>query len=119
MQKAQKDSGEFYWEYVLLYVDDALCISDRGRHVLENEIGKYFQIKEGSVSPPTLYLGNKVKQVELENGTYVWASSSSQYVQAAVKNVEIYLQCKEQSLPKKAPSLFSSKYRPEIDVTPK
>ena len=35
-----KDGSE-YWEYVLLYVDDCLCISHRPREVLEKEIVKY------------------------------------------------------------------------------
>ena len=81
IREAQKDSGEFYWEYVLLYVDDTLCISMNGKYVLENEIGKYFYIKEGSVGPPSIYLGNKVSNVTLENGKQAWAFSSSQYVQ--------------------------------------
>ena len=77
MRPAKKDLGEEYWEYVLLYVDDALCVSMNGEHVLENEIDKYFYIKEGSVGPPTIYLGNKVSKVTLENGVKAWAFSSS------------------------------------------
>jgi len=118
MRPAVKDSGEEYWEYVLLYVDDALCISDNGRHVLEKEIGKYFYIKDGSVGPPTIYLGNKVSKVTLANGQQAWAFSSSQYVQNAVKNIETYLKKQGKALPTKAPSPFSNDYRPELDVSP-
>lgn len=61
MRKAIKPSdGTEYWEYVLLYVDDALCISHRPNEVLEKEIGKYWIMKPNSVGPPKLYLGNKV-----------------------------------------------------------
>ena len=43
MRPAVKPSdGSGYWEYVLLYVDDALAISHRPKEVLEKEIGKYF-----------------------------------------------------------------------------
>ena len=45
MRPAIKDSGEEYWEYVLLYVDDSLCVSMNGERVLNDELGKYFYIK--------------------------------------------------------------------------
>ena len=66
MRKAvnPSDSNE-YWEYVLLYVDDALCISHHPREVLEKEIGKYCIMKDKSIGPPNIYLGNKVSKVEL------------------------------------------------------
>lgn len=44
--------------------------------------------------------------------------SSSQYVQAAMENVENVLKERKQSLPKKVTSPFRHDYRPEIDVTP-
>ena len=118
MRPTQKENGQDYWEYVLLYVDDALCISERGTEVLEKEIGKYFYIKEGTVGPPNIYLGNKVSKVVLENGVEAWSFSSSQYVQAAVNNVEEYLKGKGRSLPKKVTSPLKRDYRPELDITP-
>ena len=36
MRRAQKSDGTPYWEYVLLYVDNALCISENAEHVLLN-----------------------------------------------------------------------------------
>ena len=60
MREAQKDNRTEYGEYVLLYVDDALCISMNAENVLRNEIGKYFFIKPKSIAPPKIYLGNKV-----------------------------------------------------------
>ena len=68
MHSAQKEDGATYWEYVLLYVDEALCISQNAEHDLRNEIGKYFLVKEGYVGPPSIYLGNKVSRVTMENG---------------------------------------------------
>ena len=63
-----KDDGLDYWERVLLYVDDELCIYINSENVLTNEIGKYFHIKPGSVEYPNIYLGNKVSKVTLYNG---------------------------------------------------
>ena len=81
-----------YWEFVLLYVDDALCISTDPKSVLEKEIRKYWTLKAGSLGPPKIYLGNKVSKVMLANGITTWSFSSSQYIQNAIKNVEIHLQ---------------------------
>jgi hypothetical protein len=48
-----------------------------------------------------------------------WAYSSSQYVQAAVKNVESYLSRQNRwKLPPKAETPMRTSYRPEIDVSP-
>ena len=57
MRPSTKDDGSPYYEYVLLYVDDVLVISEQGEHVLRNEIGKHFEMKEESFGPPTIYLG--------------------------------------------------------------
>ena len=118
MRPAMKDDGTAYYEYVLLYVDDALCCSMNPEHVLKNEIGRYFYIKEGSVGPPSIYLGNKVSKVTLDNDVEAWSLSSSQYVQNAVENVEKQLKKDGKCLPKRANSPLSSNYRPELDISP-
>ena len=38
MREDQKDDGTYYWEYVLLYVDDALCISHRTKDVIRKKM---------------------------------------------------------------------------------
>ena len=78
MQEAVKAGGTQYCEYVLLYVDDCLVVSENGEKVLRNEIGKYFTLKETSIGPPKVYLGGKMSLVELANGAKAWAFSSSQ-----------------------------------------
>ena len=56
MRPAVKADGSEYWEYVLLYCDDTLVISENGEKVLRNEIGKYFELKEELIGPPSIYL---------------------------------------------------------------
>ena len=53
-RKATKGNGEEYWEYILLYVDDALCISHRAEDVLRNELGRYFVLKVESIGAPSV-----------------------------------------------------------------
>ena len=66
---------------------------------LRSELGQRLTLKEKSIAPPTQYLGNKVSQIELENGVKCWSFSSSQYIQNAVKNVEKYLALSGKTLP--------------------
>ena len=95
IRPAIKSDGNESYEYVLLYVDDALVISENAEAILRKELGKYFEVKEESIGPPDHYLGGKVRKVQLENGVNAWAFSSSQYVQNAVKTVEAYLSKEE------------------------
>ena len=69
---------------------------------------------------PDHYLGSKVRKVQLENGVYAWAFSSSQYVQTAVKNVEAYLLSENSKcwkMPNMADTPLTTTYRPELDVS--
>jgi hypothetical protein len=121
MRPAIKSDGSEVYDYVLLYTDDTLVISENAESILRNEIGRYFELKKESIGPPSLYLGGHLRKVELENGVKAWGFSSSQYVQAAVKNVEEYLakdENKRWKLPAKADTPLSTVYRPELDVTP-
>ena len=118
MRAATKDDGTEYWEYVCLYVDDALVISMDPKTIIEKQIGKYWEIKKESIGIPNIYLGNKVTKLKMDNGVSAWGLSSSQYVQAAVVNVERYLAKKNLKLPKKVQSPLTDGYRPELDTTP-
>ena len=118
MRKAKKDNGVEVWEYVLLYVDDALSIGPNSEQVLR-DIGKYFQLKEESVGPPDIYLGGRITGVTLEGNIKAWAFSSSKYVQTAVNNVVAHLAKQGNGkLPTKAKTPLSADYKPELDTTP-
>ncbi len=117
MLQAAKTDGSYHRKYVLLFCDDTLAISERGEHVIRNEIGRYFESKEESIGPPDIYPGGKLRKVQLENGIHAWVLGSSQYVQSAVQNVEKYLQEKHLQLPAKALTLLLTGYRPEVDVS--
>eukprot|EP00980_Cylindrotheca_fusiformis_P002746 scaffold640_cov69-Cylindrotheca_fusiformis.AAC.1 len=95
MRAALKKDGTKYWEYVLLYTDDALAIvGENAEHILRHEIGRYFEFKAESVGPPEIYLGGRLRKVVLENGVNAWAFGLSQYVQASVANVKQYIEKK-------------------------
>ena len=84
MRPAKKADGSPYYEYILLYTDDIVVISENAEDILRTKVGKYFELKESSIGPPSIYLGARVRQVESDNVVKAWAFSPSQYVQAAV-----------------------------------
>jgi hypothetical protein len=111
--------GVLYWAYILIYVDDILCVHhDPGSPLAK--LDEYFRMKEGSIQVPTFYLGAKLKKTVLPNGVVAWGMSSSKYVQSAVQNVKEYLAALpgDQKLLKKASGPFAGGYKPEIDESP-
>ena len=90
MRPSTGRDGSLCYEYILLYVDDALAVGANAERILRNELGKHFKLKEASIGLPRIYLGSSVWEVELKNRAKVWAFGASQYVNAAVKNVEGY-----------------------------
>ena len=114
IRKAKRDDDSDYYEYLLLYIDDCLCVSEHAEEAL-CEIDKYFSLKENSIGPPKIYLGGKVSKVDLPSGIWAYSFSSSQYVKEAIKNVEQYLDKKNMKLNRKASAPLSPGYRPELD----
>ena len=93
------------YEYVLLYVDAALVVSENDEHILWNEMVWYGHLKEEMIGPPKIYLGGHVCKVQLENGVSTWSFNGSQYLQTAVKTVKEYVLRSENQhlkLPRKA-----------------
>jgi hypothetical protein len=81
------NDGVRYWAYILIYIDDILCVHhDPGTPLAK--LDEYFKMKECSVQVPTFYLGAELKKTVLPNGVIAWGMSSSKYVQSAVQNVQ-------------------------------
>jgi hypothetical protein len=113
------DDGVLYWAYILIYVDDILCVHhDPGSPLAK--LDKYLNINEGSIQVPTFYLGAKLKKNVLPNGVVAWGMSSSKYVQSSVQNVKEYLAALpgDHMLVKKASGPFTGVYKPELDESP-
>ena len=104
-------------ENVVLHTDDALVVSENAESILRDELGKYFELKQESIGPPNFYLGRSVRKVTVDNGVEAWAFSSSQYVNAPVKNVEDRLERLGMNLHGKVETPLRTDYRPELDVT--
>jgi len=72
-RQSKQATGEEYYEYVLLYVNDMIVISEHAERVLRDEIGEWWELKEESIGPPSKYLGGMLHEVTLSNGMKAWA----------------------------------------------
>jgi hypothetical protein len=65
--ETRPDDGILYWAYIMIYVDDILCVHhDHGAPLAK--LDEYFKMNEGSIQVPIFYLGVKMKKTVLPNG---------------------------------------------------
>ena len=74
---AVKADGEEYYEYVLCYVDDVLCISEDPSHTMK-QIQEKFDFKGNKWNDLSMYLGARISK-KVHEGTTLWTMSSSDY----------------------------------------
>ena len=107
-----------YCAYVLLFVDDCLCIHYSVEEEL-NKIDKIFKMKAGSMGDPDIYLGAKVNPMKMSNGVTAWAISPSKYVNEAVNNCEKWIQenMPEHKHSSRVTNPFPTDYDLDLDTT--
>ena len=125
MKSKTKKNGEKYYSYLIVYVDDVLCIDEAPKQII-NHIGELFRIKEGSDEEPKIYLGANIRKWNVTDtegmDTQCWAMSSHGYAKEAVRIVEAQMLKHSLSYPSsrrhgsKSP-FSSSSYRPELDYS--
>ena len=107
-----------YYEMVLVYVDDILVFSKQPKAIMD-DLGKFYELKPGSVKEPEIYLGANFEKMQLPDGHVEWGMSSKSYVKNAIKVIEGLLieDDPDAKLKTTAKSPFPSGYKPELDVT--
>ena len=88
-QHRPKDQLEYY-SYILCYVDDILCIHLDPDDVL-TKLNGYVLLKCRSVGSPKMYLGIKLKHMQLHNDIWAWSMSPSKYAQEAGRICKEYV----------------------------
>jgi Reverse transcriptase (RNA-dependent DNA polymerase). len=83
MRPAIKEDEFKYWEYILCYVDDVLCVSHKPDKVLKG-IASKFKLKDDKMAEPDVYLGADISKMDNEQGHECWAMSSDKYCAAMV-----------------------------------
>ena len=73
------DRNNFY-EYILFYVDNVLCINNNPREAIAR-IYKLFPMQPDLIEKPDMYLGAKVYGMVLPNGVIAWELSARKYSQ--------------------------------------
>ena len=83
-------NGKAYYSYLVVYVDDILCIHHQPKVVMD-KIGNLFRLKDG-VSSPTMYLGTDIRpwEYQRDDGTTgsCWALGSNSYIKEALKVID-------------------------------
>ena len=64
----KKSDGSLYYEYILLYTKGDLVASENVETTLRNDLGCYFELKNDSIGPLSIYLGGKVCKIKLASG---------------------------------------------------
>ncbi len=74
------DGPEKYYFYIFIYVDNILCIHNDPNSIL-TQIDNYLLLKPDMVGKPDVYLGAKLKLMQLKNGVLAWGLSLSKCVE--------------------------------------
>ena len=117
LRAACKPDGTEYYEYMLVYVDDILCISHATAPIMKDLATRYW-LKEGSIGPPTRYLGADIGTMEYLDGKECWAMSSDSYLQNAIKIVEGFMDGEGVKMRNPTSPFHRLDYHPELDDTP-
>lgn len=116
IRPAVKNDGEEYYEYILVYMDNILCISKHSKETMAL-IAHDFRFKKDKVKPPKIYLGARLEKKVL-NSKAMWTMSSTDYLKAAIKTVEERLQKSGKTLSTKIDVPMPQIYYPELDKSP-
>jgi hypothetical protein len=91
-----RPNNQDYYEIILVFIDDILCISHDPKKFMEC-IGKVYDLR-GSVEEPKIYLGSNISEEQLPNGSTAWVMSSDTYVKNMLNTVKAILKVKGREL---------------------
>jgi hypothetical protein len=78
-----KPDGFHYHQMILVYLDDILHLSHDPNLVI-NSLHNMYELKEGSIGPPTKYLGTNIEHMQLEDVHETWAMTSKDYIHSTI-----------------------------------
>jgi hypothetical protein len=119
LRPAVKPSGEHYYEYIFVYVDDILVISIAPEQTMTT-LAKFYRLKENSVAKPSTYLGANIREHRLPDNPnkVMWSMSAEKYLKEALRNLDRILLQENTRLPTKVVTPLANNYRPELDISP-
>ena len=111
-----KKNGKEYYEYLPVYGDGILCLSENTKPIME-EIGALCCLKENSVGPPERYLGADTKILQMKSGVQCWIMSPDSYVREAISNVELLMEQDGNRKRRPMTPFPNMNYKPELDTS--
>ena len=122
LRPEKDENGVEYYSYIIVYVDDVLCIS-KDPNIYLDMIDRDYRLKEPPECP-TMYLGADICKFVIPddtNGTTCWAMSADSHVKKALQVVEARLKNDDVRFrPSKKTSehpFSSQSYKPELDTS--
>ena len=61
IKETTRKDGSKYYSYLLIYVDDVLCIDENSKEVIDH-IASVYRVKDGSIEEPSRYLGMNIRK---------------------------------------------------------
>ena len=93
IRAAVKPDGFWYYEMLVVYVDDNRQISHATKPTMD-EIAKLYRQKGDSIGEPERYLGANIEKVQIDDGRVVFSMTCVDYVTTrnAIANLENTIQ---------------------------
>ena len=122
-RKSYRGDRTPYYEYMVVYVDDVICISENPEHWI-NILSTQYRLRE--IGAPKRFLGSDIKSKQYidDNGNHrlCWAFGSDSYVKDACNLAEAHMKRHGINYPSTrrhgSSSPFSTQsYRPELDAS--
>ena len=116
IRPAIKENGDTYYEMMMCYVDDVLCISHTAKQTMKDVIQSKFKLKNNTIQEPDMYLGAQLQKRDI-TGQTCWTMTSNKYIESIIKNAEERLKSSGSHLPTNCITPLKSGYRPELDTS--
>ena len=116
-RRVRDEKGNDYYELLLVYVDDILCVSRKPMETMD-VINSLFSLKEPA-KEPDMYLGAVIGRWQLPDGRWAWSMSAKGYLKEAVAIVKDMLSKEGRKMTggKRAERPYPKSYKPELDTT--
>ena len=112
------DHGNEFYEYMLVYVDDIMCISFQPDRSINQLTEHGFTLKGGKASKPDTYVGVELEHKRLNiHEVDCWTLNTTKYIKHAIENLEERLVSINRTLPtqKQCQTPIVQGYKPELD----
>ena len=118
LRLSTKDSGEKYYKYVMVYVDDIIHISEHPMKLML-QFQDVFNYKLCEVTKLKHFFGAKIGKYTMDSGESTWYLSTQQYLKKVFLVIKAHFAIKLETMCSKSKQdlLASTKYHAELDDT--